>query len=102
MHSKVERLGSARQQVIQEVLHYLIEHPDAKDTIKGILKWWIPREYLEQGEREVQEALDYLVMHGWLTTWPEHFQKDRKIYRVNKSRMDEIKELLGELEGQKY
>ncbi len=100
MSLKEKRLVSGRQRVAREILYYLMEHPDAKDTMKGILKWWMPKGYLERGAKEVQMALDDLVMQGWLTTWAKDFQKD-KIYGVNKAGLKEIKAFLGELEGEK-
>ncbi len=86
-----KRLECTRQRVIRGILLYLIEHPDAKDTMKGILKWWMPRGYLERGGKEIQRALDYLVMQGWLTTCPKVLQKDLIIYGVNKERLEQIK-----------
>ena len=100
MSLKEKRLVSNRQRVTREILYYLMEHPDAKDTMKGILKWWMPKGYLERGAKEIQKALDDLVMQRWLTTWAKDFQKD-KIYGVNKAGLKEIKAFLGELEGEK-
>ena len=100
MSLKEKRLVSGRQRVTREILYYLIEHPDAKDTMKGILKWWMPKGYLERGAKEIQKALDDLVMQGWLTTWAKDFQKDN-IYGVNKTALNEIKAFLGEFEGKK-
>ncbi len=100
MTLKEKRLVSSRWRVSREILYYLIEHPDAKDTMKGILKWWMPKGYVERGAKEIQQALDDLVMQGWLTTWAKDFQKDN-IYGVNKAGLNEIKAFLFELEGKK-
>jgi len=89
-----KRLECTRQRVIRGILLYLIEHPDAKDTMKGILKWWMPNGYLERGGKEIQQALDYLVLKGWLTTCPKVLQKDLIIYGVNKERLEQIKAFL--------
>jgi len=100
MTLKEKRSVSGRWRVSREILYYLIEHPDAKDTMKGILKWWMPKGYVERGAKEIQQALDDLVMQGWLTTWAKDFQKER-IFGVNKTRLTEIKAFLWELEGNK-
>ncbi len=94
MTLKEARQAYTRQRVIRGILLYLIEHPDAKDTMKGILKWWMPRGYLERGGKQIQQALDYLVLKGWLTTCPKVLQKDLIIYGVNKERLEQIKAFL--------
>ena len=46
--------------VAQEILSYLNDHPNAKDTAKGIADWWL------QGRSQeiAQKALDDLVRLG--------------------------------------
>jgi hypothetical protein len=63
--------GSAqgRSAVITEILRYLVEHPDAKDTIEGIARWWIQPQRPEGDEWKrdlVQGAMDELVARGWV------------------------------------
>ena len=94
MTLKEARQAYTRQRVIRGILLYLIEHPDAKGTMKGILKWWMPRGYLKRGGKEIQQALDYLVLKGWLTTCPKVLQKDLIIYWMNKERLEQIKAFL--------
>ena len=80
------------QQVIQKILQYLVEHPDAKDTPEGIYKWWLPKGYSDRGRDEVQKALDLLTSKEWLTkrgTVPS-----REIYGINKDRLQEIRRFL--------
>jgi len=51
------------------ILHYLREHPTAKDSAAGIAKWWVGE------ERElVEKALAFLVKAGVL-------EKRRHIYQ---------------------
>jgi hypothetical protein len=79
------------EQASRGILQYLVEHPDAKDTIEGILKWWLPDSRVWK-RGEVQEALDLLTSKGWLTkrgTVPS-----RKIYGINKDRLPEITRFL--------
>jgi hypothetical protein len=86
--------GPAASQVIREILHYLTEHPDAKDTVEGILRWWLPKGGVERGEEEVREVLGSLVSRGWLTergTTPS-----QKIYGMNRDRLEEIRRFLQE------
>ncbi len=101
MTLKERRQAYTRQRVIRGILLYLIEHLDAKDTMQGILKWWMPNGYLERRGKEIQQALEFLVLQGWLATYPKVLQKDLIIYRVNKERLEQIKAFLRESEDTK-
>lgn len=82
--------------VMQHILRYLIKYPDAKDTTKGILRWWFPRGGVGRAEEDVQEALDTLVARGWLTQ--RQTITSQKLYGMNKEKLEEIKLFLRELE----
>jgi hypothetical protein len=84
-----------RQKLIEEILHYLTEHPDAKDTLEGILKWWTPKSQAEADGKVVQEVLDFLVSKGWLIK--REIFPSPKIYGLNKNQLKEIKVFLNEL-----
>ena len=85
--------GSAhgRSAVIAEILRYLVEHPDAKDTIEGITRWWIPPQRPEGDEWKrdlVQGAMDELVARGWIVrreTTPSHV-----VYGLDKQHLTTI------------
>ncbi|MDQ6734147.1 MAG: hypothetical protein M3Z35_08550, partial [Nitrospirota bacterium] len=57
---------ASRRTVIRDILCYLLEHPDAKDTRDGILRWWIPQGRDEPDIQTMQDALDDLVAKGWM------------------------------------
>ena len=82
--------GSLRQRraVVRAVLRYLITNPDAKDTIEGVRKWWLPAGYREQPQGELEGVLDFLASKNWLTT---RMTFDQKIYGVNKKQLAEIR-----------
>ena len=48
------------------ILCYLWAHPQAADTVDGIVEWWLPRRYHAEAVERVQEALDELVAGGWM------------------------------------
>ena len=83
--------------LIRHLLRYLLEHPDAKDTIQGILRWWLPQGGVEAGEEEVQKAVDGLVARGWLTR--RQPPPSQTLYRVNREKLEEIKAFLRERES---
>jgi hypothetical protein len=80
--------------VIRHILQYLIDHPDAKDTIQGILRWWLPGGIVVWEEAAVQEALDVLVAKGWVTQRPTI--PSRPIYGLNQAKLEEIEKFLRE------
>jgi hypothetical protein len=82
-------------EILQYLLQYLIAHPDAKDTLQGILRWWFPGN-MDREETEVQEALDLLVARSWLTQ--RRTTPSRTLYGLNKKKLEEIKVFLRERE----
>jgi len=77
--------------VIRAILRYWVKCPDAKDTIEGIRKWWIPRGHAV-GEEEVQKALEFLISKGWLTR--RETTPSKTIYSINKDHLENIKRYL--------
>ena len=84
--------------VVLHILHYLTEHPDAKDTIQGILRWWLPKYPVEHRKEEVREAVDVLVARGWVIK--RQLTSPRSIYGMNKDKLEEIKAFLREHESE--
>ena len=83
--------------MIQHIPHYLTEHPDAKDTMQGILQWWLPGNLVDWEEGAVQEALDELVARGWLTQ--RQTTPSQQLYGLNREKMEEIQTFLREREN---
>jgi hypothetical protein len=74
--------------VAQELLIYLTRHPDAQDTLEGIVEWWLLEEKIRRRAFEVNEALAELVKRGLLR---ERTGNDaRTHYSVNRSRYEEL------------
>jgi hypothetical protein len=84
--------------VVRHILHYLITYPNAKDTIQGILHWWLPGGIGAWEEAVVQDALDMLVARGWLTQ--RQTTPSRALYGVDKAQLGEIQTFLREPEGE--
>jgi len=47
-----------------EVLAYLQAHPDAADSIDGIIDWWLPIQRFETARSAIEVALKQLVSQG--------------------------------------
>jgi hypothetical protein len=53
--------------VTDDILRYLHSHPNAADTLEGILNWWLPRQQRETERERVEQALEYLITQGHIT-----------------------------------
>jgi hypothetical protein len=83
------------QATAREILSYLLRNPDAKDTVNGIIKWWLPESERASGVEKVLKALEFLVVtKGWLTV--RDMRSAGTIYGLNKARLKEISNFLSE------
>jgi hypothetical protein len=80
------------QRLKRELLTYCIEHPDAKDTVEGILRWWFPAGEVRWRADDVKTALDELTAQGWLTS--RSIRQSEVIYGLNKDKTAEISKFL--------
>ncbi len=90
---KAEGSGGACSSLIRKILIYVVENPDAKDTLEGITEFWISQNSAQQVTHEVQKALDFLVeAKAWLTKIKAGAAVT--LYGLNKDRLGEIKSFL--------
>ncbi len=86
---KHENGTTGKTYIMQEILAYLSEHPDAQDTLEGVAEWWLLRQKVRHKSQKVKEVLSELTTKGLIL---EYKGKDRHTYyRVNRSRYEEIK-----------
>lgn len=50
--------------LITAITNYLRAHPNAADSVEGIMQWWLPQQQNPVDINEMQHALDYLVDTG--------------------------------------
>ncbi len=74
------------------VLVYWMEHPEAKDTVEGIVQWWLPGAASRWGASELVAALEQLVRRGWITASGR--RTGPCVYGLGEGRLDEIKKFL--------
>lgn len=58
--------GGGEMEVERSVLAYLHSHPQAADTLRGIVNWWLPRQRYEISCRRIEHVLERLVAEGLL------------------------------------
>ena len=54
----------------QEILDYLARHPNAQDTIEGILQWWVLDSCIRSWAAKIAETVAKLVEQGFLEEKP--------------------------------
>lgn len=72
-----------------DVLTYLVQHPEAQDTLEGIAEWWLLERRILDTVGNLETVLDDLVKRGFLlATQPA---EGRCRYRLNREREREIR-----------
>ena len=83
---------TSRESAREAYVAYLAEHPDAQDTLEGIVQWWLLEQKIKYQTNMVKEVLTELVGKGLLI---EYKSRDSQIhYRTNQSKYEEIQKLL--------
>ena len=81
--------------MIEQILLYLREYPDAEDAAEGIHKFWLVGSSPPATFEEVQSTLNFLVERGWLIV--SDSPATPKLYRLNKLALVEIQLFLKSL-----
>lgn len=77
-----------------EILGYLAENPDARDTLEGVTHWWLLEFGIQKQAGRVKLALDRLVEEGLLLE--SQGPQPTVVYHVNPERWDAIRARLFE------
>jgi hypothetical protein len=64
------------------MMNYLRKHPDAADTLDGIVAWWLPLQRFETIKVRVESALAHLVEKGLLNR--EQLPDGSQLYALKK------------------
>ena len=78
-----------KEAVSREILSYLIDHPNAEDTLEGILEWWLTERCVKSQMQKVQSAIEVLVRHGLVLE--NAIAGSESTYQVNPERYLEIR-----------
>jgi hypothetical protein len=77
--------------ISEEILNYLLKHPDANDTLEGITEWWVLSQRISYEIKRVKEAILKLVKEGWVTEIKRTNSTPR--YRFNSLKIEERRSL---------
>lgn len=83
---------SDRSGIALEILYYLMDHPQAKDTLDGITQWWILERRVIYQRSAVKEALESLISNSFVIK--ERIDGTDYCYRMNAQKREEIKAIL--------
>jgi len=80
-----------KSQIAREILAYLAEHPDAQDTVDGILQNWLAGRRDKYTPTLVQEVVKDLVLEG--TILEDKIPGSPVVYRLNLAKRERMKKL---------
>jgi len=86
--------SSRRSPLFYDILAYFADHPEAKDTVEGIVTWWLLEQRIKQTKAQAKSALTQLVAAGLLIA--REGTTGRVYYRVNRQKMRKVHKLLRE------
>jgi hypothetical protein len=81
-----------KSELARQILAYLVEHPDAQDTLDGIAQWWIPEEIIRSEIANTKKAIAELVSQKFI--FELHGKDSKPLYRLNRRKIDQIKDFL--------
>lgn len=91
-----EDQGDATWEVALKILHYLVENPQAADTVEGILQWWLLERTIIEEQEAVESALDRLVELNLIIEMQA--ADGRRHYHLNAEQIEMAQKLIREAE----
>jgi hypothetical protein len=85
-----------KQQASRYILGYLLDHPEAGDTLEGIVEWWLLHQRIRFETRNVSQAVAELVAQGLIVK--QKGPDSRIIYKANRS-SENIQTMLGAIKS---
>jgi Fe2+ or Zn2+ uptake regulation protein len=86
--NRLDQINEKKKQLRDEILQYLIDHPNAQDTVTGIVTWWFLQRTIKPRTALVEEVLKKLVADGLIIAHKGSDSQTR--YKINRRRRKEI------------
>src|ERR1041384_2522857 len=90
--NRPDQMTEKKQQLGEEILQYLIDHPNAQDTLQGIVTWWLLERTIKHRTALVKEVLNKLVVDGLIIA--QQGSDSQTHYQINRRRRQNIVSLL--------
>lgn len=71
-----------------KILGYLMDNPEAQDTLDGIVQWWLLQQDIKRNVALIRKTVEDLLYRGFILE--RQGNDSRKYYRVNHERLPEI------------
>jgi len=81
-----------KSQIAREILAYLTKHPEAQETLDGIVQVWLRDRGSKHTPIMVYEVVKDLVLEG--TILESKMPDSHSVYRLNLTKRNRMKELL--------
>jgi len=82
-------VGAPDRLIADQILAYLVTHPQAQDTLEGITEWWLLEQRIRSAAAGVDKALRELVAEQFLVT--RQCADGRTYYGLNRLKEREIR-----------
>jgi len=89
---RLDQINDEKVELAHEILQYLIDNPNAQDTVEGITTWWLLVRTIKHQTALVKEALAMLVADGLVIA--QEGSDSRTYYKLNLRRRKRIVSLL--------
>ena len=80
------------QQIGYRILKYLVENPNAQDTLEGIVEWWLLDRLTTSNVDKVRKALSQLVSAHLVVE--RQAKQSRTYYKIDPRKLKEISDHL--------
>ena len=90
--NRPDLMNEKKEELAEEILRYLIDHPNAQDTLKGIVTWWLLERTIKHQTALVKEVLDKLVADGLVIA--QRGSDSQTLYKINRRQRRKIISLL--------
>jgi hypothetical protein len=78
--------------IAKQILSYMVEHPEADDSLEGILQWWLLEQEVRVQQNRAKKAIRMLVDEGLVI---EHHTTGSKVrYKANWDRKAKIAQMV--------
>ncbi len=82
-------LELVKQECLQQLLRYMVQHPEAMDTIEGIREWWLRGISQTVSDEMLVMAIKQVESKGWLIR--RDMAMSKALYRINQNALEEIR-----------
>ena len=90
--NRPDQMNEKKEELAEEILQYLVDHPNAQDTLKGVVSWWLLERTIKHQTALVKEVLDNLVADGLVIA--QQGSDSQTFYKINRRRRRKIISLL--------